>query len=209
MDDDFEDNSGVNNHMIPFNGPVFVNGIHGKGIFLNGLSYTQKSDPTNSQSLSSNSTFSAWIKPFQITGGGGCNSHNGSSACRVIYFHYNFGVMLGINSDGALIFDLSNNGSSWSQVTNTGAGEVMTEQWVHLAIVVDGSLNEIRYYKDGTQIGTPVSVGSTVHGTPSGDIISLGRNSSWAGGSFIGVIDDMAVWNRALNLAEISRLATP
>ena len=84
--------------------------------------------------------------------------------------------------------------------------------WYHVALVFDGSLpasQRVRLYVDGSQDGeftddattvpafqTPLHVGCMPSGTPSP-----------VAQEFIGKIDEVAIWTRALGAAEILRLA--
>lgn len=90
------------------------------------------------------------------------------------------------------------------------AGEYIAANWpigsqTHIAATVDGSF--IRYYRNGTLIGSPVAQTVAMGGTPYG--FSLGRYGAYDGLYWKGGLSDAGLWNRALSLPEIQTLANP
>lgn len=80
--------------------------------------------------------------------------------------------------------------------------EVPLNQWVHLVMVVDHSLGRVTYYRDGKKIGFveqvfpfPYSGGSFYVGGESASLTS-----------YSGLIDEIRIYNRALNEAEVFAL---
>ena len=78
------------------------------------------------------------------------------------------------------------------------------DEWHHLALAYDGTVGLTRFYVDGEEV-------TTARGYPGGDLKATdgfhigtyrGADNRW----FNGMIDDMAVWDRALNHLEIEWL---
>ncbi len=89
-------------------------------------------------------------------------------------------------------------------------GEYTAANWpigsqTHIAATVDGSF--IRYYRNGTLIGSPVAQTAAMGGTPYG--FSLGRYGAYDGLYWQGGLSDAGLWNRVLSPAEINTLANP
>jgi hypothetical protein len=113
--------------------------------------------------------------------------------------------------------DVTNNGGYWLgistqdkwYVSTQGASAAASEiqgtaptagQWVHLATTYDGSY--LRLYVNGTEVGNLQGPNYT---TQSSVPLGMGTNvySGGAGDRFGGVLDDVAVYNRALSAAEV------
>ncbi|MET0555874.1 MAG: LamG domain-containing protein [Vicinamibacteria bacterium] len=76
--------------------------------------------------------------------------------------------------------------------------------WTHVAVVYSGSLNQVRMYINGVSTA-PMTV-------PAGPInnsnrpIAVGGHPSW--NAFDGSIDEVKIWNRALNATQMAQVAT-
>jgi hypothetical protein len=111
--------------------------------------------------------------------------------------------MLYIGGDGKL------RGEYWQGGVNpiTTASVVTDNQWHHVALVGAGSSQ--RMYLDGALVGT---LGGTIQQlSMTFNQIGTGRTISWPSGgsnsaSFMGEIDDVRVWHRALSAGEISQI---
>lgn len=118
--------------------------------------------------------------------------------------------MVKAKADGSIIHGLttSADANSFVYFTLTGlttnsqvaGGTGTVGQWHHIAGVYDSSAGKLRVYLDGVKVGE-VTAGGTATDTD-GDF-SLGRNGSAGNTYFDGVLDEAAVFNRALTDAEI------
>ncbi len=199
------DASGRGNNGTLTNGPTWQSGSNckaGKCLSFDGTDdAVEKSSPSN-LGLGPNATISAWIKANTITGGSSCNSHNGSGACRIILFNHDWGYFLGVNSDGAIDFDTSGDGTSWTNITNTPAGAITTGSWYHITVVAQNN-STIAYYINGSLLYT-ASVANTMMTNRSTLCIGGCSAGVWNGGKFNGLIDEVRVYNRALTATEIA-----
>lgn len=94
-----------------------------------------------------------------------------------------------------------------------GTSSVKSQEWQHLVSVVDKANKRLQLWVDGTlEFETTLTTwGSTA--VPGTSDLSIGTsyqtgNSNCASMSWIGQIDDVAIWNRALTASEIQTLNT-
>ncbi|MGH1404827.1 MAG: LamG domain-containing protein [Alphaproteobacteria bacterium] len=83
----------------------------------------------------------------------------------------------------------------------TTTNPIMENQWSHIAVTYDGT--DIRYYIDGTHLET-LSAGSMTVGTDM--LIGASGPQSSAGSVFLGLLDDVRVYNRSLSNGEVQSL---
>ena len=109
-----------------------------------------------------------------------------------------------MNANG-LLFGLGNSGFpsimlGSSTLGGNGGKAVASGVWTHLAIAVDGS--NVRFYVDGSLNATKALAG----GAPKDAAIRIGKG--WAGGDdpFDGLIDDVAIYGKALSTVEVGDL---
>ena len=115
-------------------------------------------------------------------------------------------VILKEQPDGAL-YELHANGDQSQPLTSVTVGGryrvlsggpwLLANQWTHLAATYDGTIQ--RFYVNGTQVAQrPLSGPIQVSSSP----LRMGGNSFW-GEFFQGRIDEVRVYNRALNATDI------
>jgi len=101
-----------------------------------------------------------------------------------------------------LRFSLRTNGST--KELNAGSGDLSSHVWTHAAAVWNGT--QMLIYKDAVLVGSTGKSG-TLNTSPSVDV-AIGNQPSDAGNKpFDGFIDDVRIYNRALNTEEIAALA--
>ena len=104
------------------------------------------------------------------------------------------------NSLNQIVFQLSGDGTTLTSATSSTT--VLKDMMYHVVCVYDGT--DMRIYLNGTLAITPLSyAGGIFNGN--GDLVvganSLANNYFWNG-----VIDDVAIWSRALSPGEITQL---
>jgi Concanavalin A-like lectin/glucanases superfamily len=87
--------------------------------------------------------------------------------------------------------------------SHEGLGVSATDRFVHLVAVVDGQAMTLTLYVDGAVRDSPTPIPQTISRGLS-DLL-IGR-SGLAGEDYAGLIDDIAIYSRALTLAEVTRL---
>ncbi len=148
-----------------------VTGHSGNGINLDGKkSFISTTYTPNQSSTSRGLTMSIWVKPSGASGGTLLSTDNG-------------GWDWAIYSDGKTWFVGS--GDDGRNTTLT----VEADQWQHLTAIFDPATKTVRFYKDG-QINT---VRSFAFDT-STNAFTVGKNPSFGGTNFAGVVDDIVVY---------------
>jgi hypothetical protein len=112
--------------------------------------------------------------------------------------------MLSTIQDGATFLRarLSTQGTTHTLFGDNGT--LSTQQWVHAALVYDGS--ELRLYQNAVLVGSQAQSGAL--DTDSGLGVAIGNQPSGAGSKpFDGLIDEVRIYNRALSAAELAALA--
>src|SRR5574339_50764 len=87
----------------------------------------------------------------------------------------------------------------------TSANTYNDGQWHHGVVTFDNANDIVRLFVDGAQIGT-LSTTSTPDNTGSQPLRIAGNAQSLVEDLFIGNLDEVGVWNRALNNTEITSL---
>lgn len=89
-----------------------------------------------------------------------------------------------------------------------GSGNLEDNQWHHIAMVVDRYAGIQSYYIDGALVGTTNLVGQFSRSIWNTNPLYIGWGLEGAGNIWAkGLIDDVALWNRALSASEIALLA--
>ncbi|MBC8450428.1 MAG: hypothetical protein H8D78_22055, partial [Chloroflexi bacterium] len=143
--------------------------------------------------LRNNFTVAAWINPTQLSGGrrivatARTSSNNG----------------FGFGTSGT---DLRFTTFGVKDYTSTGIG-LQTNQWQHVAAVMDGN-NAVTFYVDGVNKGT-ITHSAPAHADPD-DALLIGATTSQGSATsserFNGLIDEVAVFDRALSQTEIQNM---
>lgn len=146
-------------------------------------------------------TIAFWIKLNSLPAGtdfilDNSNTNSGAS---------NF-IRMAVSSAGVISYSLVNSASGVFSPQNTSA--LSTGTWYHIATTFNGSGSNVIMYLNGTATGA----GTATSGTFSTNSIDLfiGRLSTSHGGTGVEpdmIIDDFAIFDRALSAAEIDELA--
>ena len=189
----FADASGNGFAALPVGQVTVVDGLRGKAIRLDGATYLRVAEPAvfNAPEL----TVSLWIKPDQLKGRRGivAKRFGGTAAPWVI------------SQDGATIgFEAATADGKWPW--NFHTGPVLTEKtWTHLAVVMQRG--RVTIFVNGK---AAASKENDVARATNTEPVIIGRDA-WGGdppkgttpGLFIGCMDEIKVWTRALPEGEI------
>ncbi|MGB3006040.1 MAG: LamG-like jellyroll fold domain-containing protein [Chitinophagaceae bacterium] len=202
-----DDATSNNNDATTVNSPVFVTGVQGNALQLNGT--TQNATAPNSPTLDINGagtlsgiTLAAWINPANST----------ATTQNIIKKANTSGI-----SDGYEL-SLASAASTWPQkvffrlnqftsgdgfrVNSTTLYPLNGSAWMHIAATFDGT--KMKLYINGIQEGgdLPGPAGGIVSNT-----LGVGIGAQPDGSSkFMGLIDDARIYNKALTAAEILAL---
>ncbi|WP_040481803.1 LamG domain-containing protein, partial [Mariniradius saccharolyticus] len=169
----------------------WVSGIEGLGLSLNGWANRFAKLPhQNGLEFTEKITISAWVRPNAL--------HKGTIVSKADGNGFEFWL----DSNGQLEFRLNrgNNGSQYRmRSTYNYSGDI--GKWVHLAATFDGTTMRVfvNGQEDKSQSFTPFTIG-----TNSGDLVigALGTIQRLNGS-----LDELRLYNRALDPAEILLLA--
>ncbi|MEK6871396.1 MAG: LamG domain-containing protein, partial [Nanoarchaeota archaeon] len=185
FEDNFQDSSGNNNHGTGIGNPLFATGKVGKGISLDGLNYV---NTTNELVIDTEVSVSAWIKTtnndlFVL----GERQDNTNPTIAYSLHVISTGKVLWYISDGSassyLISDSSVNDGNW-----------------HFVAATFKPNSEIAVYIDDVKKNSSTSVSSI-----NTAVIPFKTGSGAGNQNFSGLIDEVKVWNYALNHSEISK----
>uniref|UniRef100_UPI003513D85E LamG-like jellyroll fold domain-containing protein n=1 Tax=uncultured Winogradskyella sp. TaxID=395353 RepID=UPI003513D85E len=153
----------------------------------------------NNYSLNNNFTVETWIKP---------NSINGYSTVfsKKLASVNNSGYDLSINN-GQVLFNWYSNSGNGTIASNAN---INTDRWYHLALSYDGAT--YRLFIDGIDIGTQSGVPTSPNVVSANVECILGAMDNAAGPSnntinnFHGWIDEVRIWNTALQVTQIREM---
>jgi len=198
------DSSGNNNNGTLFNGPVWVTGRFGNGLSFDGRNdYVDVGDPASgvldfdaSQSFS----YGAWINPgvLDATGRRFISKRNGTGSSNV-------GFDLGVNAAQGLLAEMAD--GTTERTTSSLSIPLTVNQWSHAMVVVDRAAGQMRVYLDGVEKAnlSLTGLGSLASATA----LNLGRATGDSTRSFLGVLDEVRIYRRALSAGEIQALVNP
>ncbi len=174
--------------------PQWVNGKFGKALQFNGVDEFVEIPHADILTVDNEVTVMAWINA-ERHGGPDAASWQGIISKSNSPRSYS----LYTEASGALHFSTTSTVIN-DYVGTLSSGQVPLNEWVHVAaIVVDGGHV---YYINGEPAGTSGS-DIVLPGTDDTSPVVIGRTGEGAGRSFLGIIDDVRIYNEALTQEEI------
>ncbi|MEU8390687.1 LamG-like jellyroll fold domain-containing protein [Micromonospora sp. NPDC048843] len=188
------DSSGQSNAGTATNTTWSTNGRYGKALSFNGTSSLVTVADAPSLRLTGGLTLSAWVRPSSVVSWRSVVTKNlatGEGASYVLY-----------GSNGEAPSGWLQRGGQPYQVS--GGTPLAVNAWSHLTVTYDSA--DARLYVNGTQAArTPLTGPLDVDGGK----VTIGGNTVW-GEYFSGLIDEVRVYNRALDATQIQAdMATP
>jgi len=189
------DSSKNNNHGLLVNGPLWVNGKYCKALSFDGIDDYVRIEASPSVKISNTVTVAAWVKIEGTT-----NDHQvilaqnyGDESSYVLEFQPN-----GQTPQFCVLNSYGKRADAISNIT------IQFGEWVHLVGTYDGVT--VRLYVNGALIGTKGLFGPIdVENQP----VQIGAHTaSWDRNWFNGIIDEVMLYNRAMNAEEIKALYT-
>lgn len=198
----FPDSSG-NHFDARVNGPVTCvdGGVRGRAASFDGTGYLLVSEPAvfNAPDL----TVAFFVKPATLSGRRGfvTKRYAGTGAPFVIG-HQGASVSFEATEDP---------GNKWT-FNFAGPGVLKADTWQHIAVVIRRGQG-VTIYVDGQPVAEKANAADRVATT---EPLVIGREA-WGGdppkgdtpGFFIGLLDELSIWTRALSPAEIAALSRP
>jgi len=195
-----DDSSGNNNRGTLVSGPAWVDGKRGKALSFDYVNdYVEAADKASLRVGVPSFTFSAWLKPGNVSG---CGDESAGAGC--IVFNKENSYEWGISNNGKIQWAIRNTSPGWAWA-NSGL-TAPSGVWTHIVITYNGS--NIITYKNGGASTNSQSGSGNVDNTTYRNALRIGaRNAPGAASSFFpGLIDDVRIYNRALSATEIQAL---
>jgi hypothetical protein len=194
MEGNINDASGNGNNGTTTGDPSWMPGHAGQALLLNGLSQNAIVPHSGTLNITGAITLAAWIRP-------------GKKALQSIIskeiYQGTSGYGLSLSSDNLVFVRFGHAGSSY-RLASTSTYPIDNITWMHVAATFDGAY--IRLYINGIQ----ENVGSMVIPIDS-NALDLAIGSESPGGAspnyYNGTLDDVYIYNRALDSTEIQTLA--
>jgi hypothetical protein len=188
------DSSQFGNHGTLTNGPTWVPGVFGSALKFDGVDDFVSVPHNASLTVSSEVAVAVWINPQRY------NAPNGDPWQGIIG-----------KQEGQRSYNLYTEASRALHFSTAGVGTLSTatlpplNEWVHVCgMVVKGTH---AYFINGQAAGTGGS-GITLPGAADTANVVIGRTNEGVNRSFLGMIDDVRVYNRSLTQAEVQEIMT-
>jgi hypothetical protein len=165
---------------------TWTKGKYGKALSFNGTNSWVTVNNAASLNLSNRMTLEAWVYPTTTSGWR-----------TVIMRESNANYYLDSSNSSFTGFGPSAGINDGSYRNVYGSSRLPTRKWSHLAATWDGTT--LRVYVNGTQVASQ-ALGQTIVATTGP--LRIGGNSMW-GEYFLGKIDEVRIYNRALSQAEL------
>jgi prepilin-type processing-associated H-X9-DG protein len=193
------DSAGTN-HGVAADGVSFVPGKVGKAFLFNAAKagILVPASPSLNVGAGSGFTLEAWINPSDVTQRHPLFEWNYSGNAWGVHFYID---PISHSGPGALYANIVDTGGGWNQIYS-GAGAVTTNQFQHVALTYDKASGVGTLYCNGTVVARQVLGNFTPQTTYD---LYLGRRPATSGEtySFAGLLDEAAIFNRALTASEI------
>lgn len=168
-------------------------GLAGSAFRFNGTSggLNATADPVLDVGAGNGLTLEAWINPANATDWHPIFEWNNGSASGVHFWQQ--------NNAGGLYANLVDTANG-SHPISTATGLVVANAWQHVALTYDRSTGVARIFRNGVQV-LQQTIGSFALRTS--DPLHLGRRPAAPSYFFNGLLDEPAVYNRALSASEL------
>jgi len=180
---DLTDATANNNHADLNSGTQNATGLIGKGQSITTRGSYIRIPDSPSLSHTGSITLEAWGNlPSFPTGTQNIMAKDSNNAWRYR-----------IQSSGGTFWSLANDGSGF--VTQQVAHPFSPDTWYHLTCVMDFSAGEVRFYVNGTQVGSPQPLTAAGLSDTDGPLLLGGYLPGNTGEGFIGLLDEMRISN--------------
>jgi hypothetical protein len=187
------DSKGNNNGTF-VNGETRSEGVIGKGIELNGSNHINLGQ-CFAENVQNQLTLSAWIKPYATAGDyQGIIMHGAPETdSYALYIHPGY---------KSVAFKTSGTSSSWLEVKN--ADNLWDGDWHNITVTYNGAEKVI--YLDNVVVAQANVSGNITSGAGYNLLLGAGRDTNPASLFFSGAMDEVRIYNYALNESEVSQL---
>lgn len=193
------DVSGAGNDGVLSGGATWVPALFGDGLSFDGQDGQVRVPDSASLEPTTAVSVSAWVKHAGSPGTYRYIVSKGATSC----LSASYGLYTG--PSGGLEFYVSQKRGTTYATTVDAGDAVWDGNWHLVTGTFDGSV--LRLYVDGTEVGSSVSYpGALVYDLPTSNDFFIGNYPGCAERGFVGVIDDVMVWDRALTPTDVIAL---
>lgn len=187
------DQSGVGNNGVIPNGVLWVTGISGLALRLNGSAQYASVMDNESLDLTNALTIAGWIKPEKL-----------ASQYLVQKGLLVDGYQFHLLSTGKVSFQINQVSSQLFKLNSNTLYPYDGNTWMHIATTFDGA--GIKLYINGT-LDKSISFGTPVTAVTNNEGLVIGAKNDFKS-AFKGAIDELYIYNTALTGVEIANLYT-
>jgi uncharacterized repeat protein (TIGR02543 family) len=189
-------NNGAFNNVV-----AYGSGEVGSAFLFDGVSSYVSISRSASLDTGAQLTMEAWIKP---------DANSSLTCCKGLFASDFYGITIG--GAGIIAYIATTSGAGTSGDANAGAGAMVSVgQWHHVAGTYDGA--KLQLYIDGQAWGNPLAISGSILPMQANSWVSLGSEdgrkscpSCIGTRYFKGLIDEAALYNRALSASAISQI---
>ncbi|HND13698.1 MAG TPA: LamG domain-containing protein, partial [Pseudomonadales bacterium] len=177
------ENYGVDDHFVP--------GVIDGALQLDQYRWAEVAHD-DALAMTGTLSFEAWFRVDAYTGTWQALAYKGNGNANQRSF------TLWLNSAGYLTLSSGNN---QNQGINTANGSVRLGQWQHVAAVMDRDTGVMKLYLDGVEAASG-ALSTSPSASNTNPLYLGGVREGW--GSFVGVLDEVRVWNLARSAGQIA-----
>ncbi|MES2470864.1 MAG: LamG-like jellyroll fold domain-containing protein [Patescibacteria group bacterium] len=199
---DAADSSGTGNAGTLTNGPTWTTGQFDGGLQFDGTDDYVDLGNNASLEIPFPITFSVWINQSDFTVTRSVVSTDGTPAVYA-------GAELRIGADRSVILEYGNNGGlgAANRRSKVSTSMITSGAWTHVVGVVNGFSDMVVYVDGVLETGAGSYSGSAASMVYSATTAKIGA-AVWGGSAFLGSLDDVRIYNRALTSDEVTDLYT-
>ena len=187
------DQSGRGHHGTP-NGVNFAAGSFGQAFSFSGNPNVVSVPDSPDFEFTNSFTIGAWIYPT-------------ANSWHVLERSTSFGTgvpyAFGLNFGAGFRFYIK---SSANGQDDQLTAPITYNRWTHVAATLDGNTGDMRLYMDGVVVAQKVTTNRPYAGP---GVLGIGNTVHGGGFPFVGLVDEVVLYSRALSATEIQHLVTP
>ena len=193
------------NHATCITCPTTTTSPFGNALDFDGVDDRLDALHNNGLTIQGDATIALWVNPD--------NWYNSNHTPLVVkgdgslsgeHANYYFGKWN--NGDQALSLSYHTNGS-WQDVVDSSGTTYSDGTWVHLALVMDVSNNQVHFYKDGQHLSTHTQDFTANPLVANSQPVAIGQYPNSGHAVFDGQMDELVIYDHALTADQIYQLA--
>lgn len=190
-----EDSAGNHDGTLT-NGPTWTSGQLNGALRLDGSNDYVNVPHDATLSLTNAFTFTAWIKPSSLSGYNVILA-KGATASTMNYYlaTYNNQLLVEYAYGGGTVFDAL-----------SGALALQSNVWQHVAASYNAATQQVVFYLGGVEVKRVTATSTPLTNTSA---LTIGQGPYGTSENWPGNLDDIRVYDRALDSAEVMQLANP